>query len=330
MAAILKHLILHLPSLIPKEPALTPRQYATFTDCVAQTRTDVLELARWIKQCQCNLLTVGRAIKYQLSVSSKSAVEDYDGIGAAVDALIKKTNGDSPVSRRVLTPVQIAKEIKCPGSQNEYRRTQDQVSLPTTLESSDLKKLLNNKERPHVLLQWLVLKQAELDVEAEQLVSELLFWTGVLKDLRTDHSEGEKFPTSNTSNASTVVEVSLGVEEDEGLRMTSCFVKRKDIAIEGILEQVAARYQHLTQGSKEKRPADTVVEGPGKEVQVREFNVKATDIARRDATRHDSGIDVGDSARQAQLGGSETEEGYQMDSESHDSGVDLEELAQEE
>jgi len=167
MAAILKHLVLHLPFLIPKERALTPSQYATFTDCVAQTRTDVLELARWIKQCQCNLLTVGRAIKYQLFVTSKSAVEDYDGIGAAVDALIKKTIGDSPVSRRVLTPVQIAKEMKCPGSQNEYRRTQDQVSLPTTLESSDLKKLLNNKERPHVLLQWLVLKQAELDVEAD-------------------------------------------------------------------------------------------------------------------------------------------------------------------
>ena len=242
---------------------------------------------------------MGRSVKAQLPLCPREQTEEYDR-RVAVEALITKstfkiahdnetdeTNGSNG-TEPPLTPPQLQRQIRSPGSLIERPKPVDlskkRVPLPTTLEPVNIERLQGQRDKLDTTLQLLVLKRAELEVEADGLMGELSFWVGICEDLKAElpqlpSPEKSCFILEEFERVGSSASASLG-------KMSS--VQRKQVPVKDILERVKMRSMRLSQKSEGKMEEQMEAVGVCEE----RAQGRTRGESARDPKRHDSAIGV--------------------------------------
>lgn len=193
----------------PESIGLSERETEMFKDCIATTRRQIFETERRIKALNANLLTVCRCIKTRLPSFSPGVPirlpDIFEGrdLPSPPEVSHKKSAWHMPCLHRQNAPNSVGNPklhspaylIERPVVVPEDERV---VAPPYSIKAKDVTSMAHGKPDLEVQLNLLVLKKAELEVDAHKLEKDLLFWGGVyekIKFINLHYKKEEKLPS---------------------------------------------------------------------------------------------------------------------------------------
>lgn len=223
---------------------LTPEHEEILTSCIYLTRTDIHALQSQVNNLHCNLLTIARCIEQNLHPFPTPGTDEYEQ-RHAVDTLIRNYGPKCETPKKISTSnteTLMNMRMQCPSSliQRPQDKCQQPIALPTSMDKNDLEWFIEQKKKPEIKLQLLVLKKVELAVEVDELEGQMAFWVTFCEELNQKAKKNTEHPRLPQSPYPGVFEDNHTIIYPWHHRSTfgANTIKRKEVPIRTMLERL--------------------------------------------------------------------------------------------